>query len=124
MRERALAPIAETSMKRRAPDGPRRPGEGDHITEVDALERGSAARGLDGGAERTEGVVDCLAQTCHGRLDRIEIGDQRSQLRMLDAERLAADRDDSLVSRISEESLQQMPSNKSACTGEESSAVR
>ena len=104
--------------------GPRRPGEGDHITEVDAPERGSAARGLDGGAERTEGVVDCLAQTRHGRLDRIEIGDQRSQLRMLDAERLAADRDDLLVSRISEESLQQMPSNKSACTGEEGGAVR
>jgi len=43
---------------------------------------------------------------------------------MLDAERLAADRDDSLVSRISEESLQQMPSYKSACTGEESGAAR
>ena len=104
--------------------GPRRPGEGDDITEVDAPERGSAARSLDGGAERTEGVLDRLAKPRHGRLDRIETGDQRSQLRTLDAERLAADRDNPLVSRISEESLQQMPSNKSGCTGEESGAAR
>jgi hypothetical protein len=43
---------------------------------------------------------------------------------MLDAERLAAHRDDSLVSRISEESLQQMAADKSGCTGEEGGAVR
>ena len=98
MAERALAPTAETSIKRRAP-ATCRPGEGDHIAEIDAPEGISAARGLDGGAERTKGVVSLLAQTGYGRLDRIEIGDQRPQLRMLDAECLAADRDDSVVSR-------------------------
>jgi hypothetical protein len=110
-------------MKCRVP-GAGRPREGDHITEVDAPERGSAARGLDGGAERTEGVIDRLAQPRYGRLDRIEIGDQRSQLRMLDAERLAADGNDLPVSRISEESLQQMAADKAGCTGEEDGTVQ
>jgi hypothetical protein len=56
-------------------------------------------------------------------LDRIEIGDQWSQLRMLDAELLTADGNDLPVSRISEESSQQMPSDKSGCTGEEGGAM-
>ena len=43
---------------------------------------------------------------------------------MLDAELLAADGNDLPVSRISEESSQQMPSNKSRCTGEEGGALR
>jgi hypothetical protein len=64
-------------MKRCAPAatplGRRRP-----KTEVHAPERASAARGLDGGAERAQGVIDRLAQPRHGRLDRIETGDQRS----------------------------------------------
>jgi hypothetical protein len=94
------------------------------MTEIHAPERGSAARGLDCGAERAEGVVHRLAQTRYGRLDRIEIGDQWSQLRMLDAELLTADGNDLPVSRISEESSQQMPSNKSRCTGEEGGALR
>ena len=71
-----------------------------------------------------EGVVDRLAQTRYGRLDRIEIGDQWSQLRMLDAELLAADGNDLPVARISEELSQQMPSDQSGCPGEEGGAVR
>ena len=43
---------------------------------------------------------------------------------MLDAELLTADRDDPLVSRIGEESSQQMPSDKSRCAGEEGGALR
>jgi hypothetical protein len=43
---------------------------------------------------------------------------------MLDAEPLAADGNDLPVSRIGEESSQQMPSNKSRCTGEEGGAAR
>ena len=67
--ERALAPIAETSIEAPSAGRTRRPGEGDHITEIDAPEGISAARGLDGGAERAEGVIDRLAQTRYGRLD-------------------------------------------------------
>jgi hypothetical protein len=43
---------------------------------------------------------------------------------MLDAEDLAADGNDLPVSRISEESSQQMPSDKSRCAGKEGGAVR
>jgi hypothetical protein len=43
---------------------------------------------------------------------------------MLDAERLTADRDDSLVYRISKESPQQMTSDKPGCTGEDAGARR
>jgi hypothetical protein len=75
-------------------------------------------------ASKAEGVVDRLAQTRCGRLDRLEIGDQWPQLRVLDAELLAADGNDLPVSRISEESSQQMPSDKSRCTGEEGGALR
>jgi hypothetical protein len=84
----------------------RRPGEGDHMTEIHAPKGISAARGLDGGAERTECAVGRLAQTRYGCLDRIEIGDHWSQLRMLDAELVTADGNDLPVTRISEESSQ------------------
>lgn len=123
MTERALAPIAETTMKRRAP-ATRGPGKGHHMTKIHTPEGLSAARGLDGGAERAEGIVDRLAQTRYGRRDCIEIGDQGSQLRMLYAELLAAHGNDLPVSRIGEESSQQMPSDKSRCAGEEGGAVR
>ena len=43
---------------------------------------------------------------------------------MLDAEVLTADGNDLPVSRISKESSQQMPSDKSGCPGEEGSAMR
>ena len=43
---------------------------------------------------------------------------------MLDAKLLAADGEDPLVSPISEDSSQLMPSDKSRCTGEEGGALR
>jgi hypothetical protein len=60
------------------------------MTKIHTPEGLSAARGLDGGAERAEGIVDRLAQTRYGRRDCIEIGDQGSQLRMLYAELLGS----------------------------------